>query len=147
LACGGVGKSFAMSQENVEAIQELWESWVNENDPAELGDLTLIDPDVVYEDDSLPDHVGESYVGHAGLRRAWARFAEPWTDFQVDLAWAREAGNQVVSYHRVRGKGRSSGLEMQASYAYVWTFGDGKVVALRSYGNPAEALEVAGLSE
>jgi ketosteroid isomerase-like protein len=136
-----------MSQENVEAIRELWESWVNHDDATELGDLTLMDPEVVYEDDSLPDHVGETYVGHDGLRRAWARFAEPWTDFEVDLEWTRGTGNEVVSYHRVRGKGRGSGVEMQADYAYVWTFREGRVVRLRSYSDPTEALEAAGLRE
>ena len=136
-----------MSRENVEAIRELWESWVNDGDATELGDLTLIDPGVVYADDSLPDHVGETYIGHSGLQRAWARFAEPWTEFAVDLEWARGTGNQVVSCHRVRGKGRESGVEMQADYAYVWTFREGKVVRLKSYANPADALEAAGLSE
>ena len=36
---------------------------------------------------------------------------------------------------------------MQADYAYVWTFRDGRVVRIRSYGNTAEALEAAGLLE
>ena len=72
-----------MSQENVEAIREWWESWVNDGDATELGDLTLIDPEVVYVDDALPDHVGETYIGHNGLRRAWARFAEPWDGLRV----------------------------------------------------------------
>ena len=52
----------------------------------------------------------------------------------------------MVSYHRMRGTGRESGVEMQADYAYVWTFRDGRIVRIRSYGNTAEALEAAGLS-
>ena len=31
--------------------------------------------------------------------------------------------------------------------AYFWTFREGKVIHLRSYLNPAEALEAAGLEE
>ena len=134
-----------MSQENVEAVRELWA--LVGDDATELGDLALIDPKVVYEDDLLPDHVGEAYVGYEGVRRAWAQFAEPWTDFKVDLERARGAGNGVVSYHRMRGTGRESGVETQAEYAYVWTFRDGRVVRIRSYGNTVEALEAAGLSE
>ena len=47
-----------MSQENVEAVRELWA--LVGDDATELGDLTMIDPEVVYEDDLLPDHVGET---------------------------------------------------------------------------------------
>ena len=143
MPCGDTRR--AMSQENVEAVRELWA--LVGDDATELGDLALIDPEVVYEDDLLPDHVGEAYVGYEGVRRAWAQFAEPWTDFKVDLEWARGTGDEVVSCHRMRGTGRESGVETQADYAYVWTFRDGRIVRIRSYGNTAEALEAAGLSE
>jgi ketosteroid isomerase-like protein len=133
-----------MSEENVEAIRELWA--LVGDDTTEL-DLSMVDPEVVYEDDVLPDHAGEVYVGHEGLRRAWAGFAEPWTDFKVELEWARGAGDEVVSVHRMRGRGRESGVETQADYAYVWTFREGRIVRIRSYGNTAEALKAAGLSE
>jgi len=133
-----------MSQENIEVVRELWA--LVADDTTELGDLTMIDPEVVYEDDLLPDHVGETYVGYAGLQRAWAGFAEPWTEFQVDLEWARGTGDEVVSYHRMRGRGRESGAAMQADYAYHWTLRDGRIVRIRSYGNAADALQAAGLS-
>ena len=133
-----------MSDENVQAVRDLWASVGDET--TELGDLTVISPEVVYEDDLLPDHAAETYVGHEGLRRAWAGFAEPWTEFKVDLEWVRGAGDQVVSVHRMRGTGRESGVEMQADYAYVWTFQEGRIVRIRSYGNTADALEAAGLS-
>jgi hypothetical protein len=64
-----------MSQENVKALKKLWQELVA-GDLAAI-DLSLVDPDVVYEDDLLPDHSGESYHGHEGLRRAWAQFLEP----------------------------------------------------------------------
>jgi hypothetical protein len=58
-----------MSRENVEAVRELWA--LVGDDATEL-DLSIVDPGVVYEDDVLPDHAGEAYVGHEGLQRAWA---------------------------------------------------------------------------
>jgi ketosteroid isomerase-like protein len=135
-----------VSQDNTQAVRELWRTWVEDQDVTQLGDLTLMHPEVQYEDDSLPDHVGEVYVGHDGLRRAWARFADPWMDFEVDLEWVRGTGDKVVSYHLARGRGRGSGVEMRADFAYLWTFREGRVVRLMSYGNPADALEAAGLS-
>jgi ketosteroid isomerase-like protein len=50
-----------------------------------------------------------------------------------------------VSIHRVRGRARYSGIEDEGPAAYVWTFRNGKVVHFRSYRDPDEALEAAGL--
>ena len=60
-----------MSQENVESVLTMWAASM-EGDPAEL-DLSLLAEDIVYEDDIPPDHGSETYHGHDGIRRAWAR--------------------------------------------------------------------------
>jgi hypothetical protein len=65
-----------MSQENVEMIRQQWQAWM-EGDPDELGDMSFIDHEVVYEDAVLPDRVGETYRGHEGMRKAWALATEP----------------------------------------------------------------------
>jgi ketosteroid isomerase-like protein len=134
-----------MSQENVEALKKLWQELMA-GDLAAI-DLSLVDPDVVYEDDLLPDHSGESYHGHEGLRRAWAQFLEPWETFENDMEWTRDAGNEVVSCHRVRARGKGSGIAGELHYAYVFRFREGKIVHVKSYGEPSEALEAVGLSE
>jgi ketosteroid isomerase-like protein len=133
-----------MSQENVETVRKMWEASM-EDDPADL-DLSLLAEDVVYEDDVLPDHGGETYRGHAGILRAWARAIEPWEDSENVIEWARDAGEQVVSCHRVRGRGRASEIRVDFQYAYVWRFDGEKVVYVKSYRDPANALEAAGLS-
>lgn len=84
-----------MSEENVEKVREAWDAWTK-GDP---GALSVLDPEVVYDDDMLPDHAGETYHGPGGLLRAWARWAEPWETFETDLEWARDAGDEVVSCH------------------------------------------------
>jgi ketosteroid isomerase-like protein len=132
-----------MSEENVEMVREAWEAWTK-GDP---GALSLLDPQVVYEDDMLPDHAGETYHGPEGLLRAWARWTEPWETFETDLEWARDAGDEVVSCHRARARGKGSGVDMEGRYAYVWRFKGKKVIHLKSYGDVDEALEAAGLSE
>ena len=47
-----------MSQENVETLRALWESW-----PPESSDLSLLDPEVRYEDGTLPDSPPEAWLG------------------------------------------------------------------------------------
>jgi ketosteroid isomerase-like protein len=135
-----------MSKENVELIREAWDAWM-EGEPTDLGDMSLIDAEVVFGDEILPDRVGETYYGHVGLQKAWALTIEPWESFEVELEWARDAGDQVVSCHRVRGPAKGSGIDLEARYAYVWRIRGDKVVHLRSYGDPAEALEAAGLRD
>ena len=134
-----------MSQENVEALKKLWQELMA-GDLAAIG-LSLVDPDVVYEDDLLPDHSGESYHGHEGLQRAWAQFLEPWETFENDMEWTRDAGNAVVSFHRVRVRGKGSGIAGELRYAYVFRFRKGKIIHVKSYGDPSEALEAVGLLE
>ena len=46
---------------------------------------------------------------------------------------------------RSRGRGKSSGVEVEDTSANVWTIRDGKAVAYRLYRDQDEALEAAGL--
>ena len=76
-----------MSQENVDSVLRMWEASV-EDDRAEL-DLSLLADDIVYEDDILPDHGGETYHGHDGIRRAWDRAIEAFDEDTANVASGR----------------------------------------------------------
>src|SRR4051812_6180104 len=83
-----------------------------------------------------------------GSVRAWTSWTEPWEDFEIDLEWVRDAGRDVaVSCHRARMRGKASGIRAEIRYAYLWRFQQGKIVYCKSFGEPTEALEAAGLSE
>ena len=72
-----------MSRENVERLHAFLEPWGREPwtpeawERGEVIDMSLLDPNVVYEDENLPDHIGEAYRGHEGIRRAARRWVEP----------------------------------------------------------------------
>jgi ketosteroid isomerase-like protein len=131
-----------MSQENVERLRAVWDAW-NRRD----FDLSMLDPEVVFEETVLPDETGETYRGHEGVLRAWARWAEAWEEFTTELEQIVDAGERLVAICTVHLQGRQSGVPMTLRYAYVYTLRDGKVIHIRSYLNPAEALEAAGLRE
>jgi ketosteroid isomerase-like protein len=134
-----------MSRENVETVRTSWEAWMKGDVAALLG---ILDSEVVYEDDLLPDHAGETYRGVEGLVRAWSSWTEPWEDFESGLEWVRDAGHDVVvSCHWARMRGKGSGIPGEVTYAYVWRFEAGKVVYCKSFGEPSEALGAVGLSE
>ena len=51
-----------MSQENVERLRAYCKAWETPGEP----DLSLLDPDVVFEDDILPDHAGRAIAATKG---------------------------------------------------------------------------------
>jgi ketosteroid isomerase-like protein len=131
------------SEDNVARLTTAWRAFMDE-DLAPM--LSLLDPDVTYEDEVLPDHAGETYRGHEGIMRAWARFTEPWDSFVNELEWATTEGDTVVSCHHARMRGTGSGVASETRYGYVWRFHTGRVMYIRSYADPSSALEAAGLS-
>jgi ketosteroid isomerase-like protein len=110
-------------------------------------DLALLDPDVVYEDANLPDHIGETYRGTEGILRAAERWAEASEVLTLELERIVGSGDHLVSVHVAHSKARHSGIEFDLPLSYAWTFRDGRIIHFQSYRDPAEALEAAGLSE
>ena len=139
-----------MSQENVENLRAFWETWTLVTWTQEAWrrgeiDMSLFDPDVTYEDTTLPDHVGETYRGHEGVVRATERWIEPYDGLRIELEQIVDAGDHLVSIHRARAKARHTGIEFEGLLAYLWTFRDGRVIHFRSYRDPEQAMEAAGL--
>ena len=135
-----------MSQENVENLRTLLEAWSVEA-WTQGEDMSLLDPEVDYEDTTLPDHIGETYRGHEGVSRATARWIEPYETFSIELERIVGAGDRLVSIHRVRARARHTGIEAEGPVAYLWTFRGGKVIRFESFREPNEALEALGQSE
>src|SRR5215207_4159416 len=122
-----------MSQENSLTLQAQLKGWDPEAWRRGEFDLSFFDPEVTYEDTILPDHIGETYRGHEAIT--------------IETERVVGDGDRLVSIHRFRGRARHTGIELEGPLAYVWTFQDGKVVHLKSFAGPEDALEAAGLSE
>jgi ketosteroid isomerase-like protein len=142
-----------MSQENAENLRAFLETWGREPwtletwQQAPMIDMSFFDPEVVYEDTTLPDHIGEAYRGHEGVLRAARRWVEPNEWLLVELKQVIEAGDRLVSIHHLRSKARYTGIEFELPLAYLWTFRDGKVIHFQSYLDPQRALEAANPPE
>ena len=114
-----------MSQENVENLRAFLEAWGREPWTPEAWqrggviDMSLLDPHVIYEDENLPDHIGEAYTGHEGIVRAARRWIEPFEWLLIELEQIVDAGDRLVSIHRARSKARHSGIEFEEPVAYV----------------------------
>ena len=138
-----------MSEENVETVRN-WVAAINAADSDRL--IELADPEVDYLP-YLAALAGESgaYRGHDGLRQYVRDLAEAWSSYKVEIHELEDLGDHVLMQGRLRGKGRFSGLDVDAEMAWLHTFrsgsGEGRYLRLRFFASRDDALEAAGLSE
>jgi ketosteroid isomerase-like protein len=131
-----------MSQENVQLVRRGIERW---NETGEF-DWTTFDEDVEWIVD--PDAwLGDTYGGREGIRLMLARLAEAFDGFRIEVDRYVEAGDAVVTLGRTRVHGGRSGVTTGQPLAFVFRIRAGRIVAVRSYLQPEEALEAVGLRE
>jgi ketosteroid isomerase-like protein len=85
--------------------------------------------------------------GVQGLVEGWRDWLEGWDSYVVHVEEILDAGEQVVSLVRIKGRTTRDGVEVEHTPAAVWTVKDGVVVGLTFYLNREQALEAAGLNE
>jgi ketosteroid isomerase-like protein len=134
----------AMSDANVSLVRQLIEAFNSEDIDRVLGlahgDVEIeISPDVSAEPDI--------YRGHDGMRRYFQSFRGVMVDvrFEAEQVWA--IGATVVVALLLTATGRQTAIVVEQRSAGVWTFGEGKLIGIRAYASPADALQAAGLVE
>ena len=75
------------------------------------------------------------------------RWLEAWADNWDEVDRTIENGEMVVAAIRVHGRGRKSEMEISQRLFDVFELRDGKIVRMKEYLDPHQALEAAGLSE
>lgn len=132
-----------MSQENVEIVRRLYaafhagdaEAALRVFDANVLVDASNARPDV-------PVGKGPEYV--SAVVTSWVAAFEEWRE---EIEEIRDLGNRILVLSVQRGRGKGSGVEVEAHYAIIYDLHGGKITSLRMYRNPREALEAAGLQE
>jgi ketosteroid isomerase-like protein len=138
-----------MSQENVEIVRRAYELF-NEGGPEAVISAGIWSPEIVW--DFSPSGIPGLgvYRGHDEVR---AFFEEDWfgafpfEEWEVELDRLVDHGDQVIAVHHQRGLGASSGAAAELQQGIINTLQDGEIVRVEIYGDPAKALEAAGLSE
>ena len=75
------------------------------------------------------------------------RWEEPWDDYQLEAEEFIDAGDRVVVTIHFKGRGKGSGIEVDARSHQVHSLRHGKLVRMDEYLDRTEALEAAGLPE
>ena len=135
-----------MSQENVETFKRAIDAYNRGNIDAFLEGL---DPEVGLHGALQTMFGGEAtlYRGHEGVRQ-WVRdIDEALADIRLELPEIRDLGDRLVAIGRLRARGKASGAETETPFTFLVDFKDGKMIRVRSFLDPSEALEAAGLRE
>jgi ketosteroid isomerase-like protein len=132
-----------MSQENVEILSRLFEAF-NSEDIEHI--LTFAHPDLEIE---VPPEISaepDTYRGHDGMRRYFQSFQDAMNEirFLPERFWDL-GGSMVVVSLLVTAKGRQTAIQVAQRTTGVWTIRDGKVIRVRAYASPSEALQAVGL--
>lgn len=132
-----------MSQENVEVATQAIEAF-NANDVDVFAALTT--PDFEWSP-SMVAIEGETYRGRKGIEKYFASIDDAWEKFLILREEVRDLGDLVVMVGRLEGRGKGSGVPVNASLGMVFDFRGGAISRIRGYLDRAEALEAVGLSE
>jgi ketosteroid isomerase-like protein len=133
-----------MSEENVNGFVASAEAF-NRRDIDGL--FTFFDPEVQFEPQQAA--LQGTYVGHEGVGEWLRDLAEHYDpeSGHIHLADVRDLGDSVFAAGTLRFAGKASGIQTEVPIAIVARFRNGRMTYFKDYGDKAEALEAAGLSE
>ena len=132
-----------MPQRNLDRLRSAIETL---NQTGEIATDGLAPDFEIQQAPSIIDTAGV-FHGPEGVRDSLRELAESFEDLTFEPEQFLEApGGEVVVLIHARGRGRSSGLEIDNHIAWVWTYRDDKAVRMVVYEEPAEALEAVGLA-
>jgi uncharacterized protein len=139
-----------MSRENVEVIRRVYA----------LGDILSLSPDQIdqafrdYLDNQFEARLPPDYPegqpvfrGREGVAQFAAMIRDAWDEWHFEPERFLDAGDRVVVFVHILGKGGASGVPVELEATHVWTLRAGRAVSLHVYRDRSEALEAAGLSE
>jgi ketosteroid isomerase-like protein len=128
-----------LTERNLGLLRAAYEA-VGKGDIDSVEGWDLISDDIVIRDrPEAPDP--QTYRGRTGMREALESSDESFEEFSVtpiDLIGIGDTHAVVVL--RMFGRGRGSGVPVEEEIAHLWTFENGKAVAMQGYSDPQDAL-------
>ncbi|MSO41423.1 MAG: hypothetical protein EXQ70_05935 [Solirubrobacterales bacterium] len=134
--------ALGMSKQNVDRFVELVDAF-NRSDIAAV--VRSLDPEIQFEH-RIPALQGK-YVGVDGMRDFFADFAVHFDSSHIDCPDVRDLGDRMLALGTPHVTGKGSGAETEPPCTVVASFDQSRVTHFIDFGDKAEALEAAGLSE
>ena len=125
-----------MAEANGEALQRGYQA-LNRGDLS--GVLKLLDPEIEWHEPEPSPDAG----AHTG-RDSFERFFRSWIDsfdgFRVEPEQVLERDDKLIAVVHQSGRGRASGVEVDARLAHVWTVKNGRAIRWEAIANVEDAL-------
>lgn len=126
-----------MLEENVEVVRRAWQHFIAMHGFAE----ELAAPDFVWDMSSFRGWPEQLYFeGVEGIYAFLRDWFEPFDDLEFVVEGYHEAGDDVVTVVRQRGRARASGVRVEMRYAVITFVRDGLLARAEVYAEPGEAL-------
>jgi ketosteroid isomerase-like protein len=132
-----------MSAENVELVRRLYaEGDLLRATPEQLDRLFDDDLDANFEFRLPADYPeGEPvFRGRAGVDDLRAMLGETWGEWHFEPERFLHAGDQVVVFARIIGRGGASGAPVELETTHVWTIQAGRAFSVHAYRDRSQAL-------
>jgi ketosteroid isomerase-like protein len=130
-----------MSPENVEIIRSIYDDWLRGEWATDK-----FDPEIaMVESEIIPG--ATSVQGIDAVRRYMESFSHYWEQIRVEPQEYIDAGDQVIVVAHLVGRGKSSGVDVEREWSYVWTLRGGRAQRMEAYADRAQALNAVGLAE
>jgi ketosteroid isomerase-like protein len=135
-----------MSREDIEGFKRAIEAGNRRDFDAVLEEL---DPQVEWHPALLESLEGQPtvYRGHEGVREWVREMYEAFGELHNEISEIQDLGDRIIAIGRIRTRGEASGAETESAIAWVIEAKDGKATRVRTYLDPKDAFEAAGLSE
>lgn len=88
---------------------------------------------------------GQVFRGDRGIRAYFASLGESWEEFRILPGTFRDLPDAVVMLGALRGRGKNSGVTVDASLGMVFDLRDGRIARIRGFLEHAHALRAVGL--
>jgi ketosteroid isomerase-like protein len=112
------------------------------------GALSHLDPHVVWDASRIALLDVRVAYGHEEFSQTIRHYIGAFEDYDYELERLTDLGSgAVLAVVTEEGRGKSSGVPVQRSFAPLYTVIDGKIARITFFPSEAEALEAAGLSE
>jgi ketosteroid isomerase-like protein len=131
--------------DNIELVRSAYEALARGDVPAVL---EVLDENVEWnEAEHIPYWPGRPFVGRqAVLEGVFARLAEDFDNFTVDVQRVVDCGETVLVEARYRATVKQTGKPLDAQVAHIWDFRDGKAVRWQQYSDTWQFAEVMGFA-
>jgi ketosteroid isomerase-like protein len=133
-----------MSQENVEIVKRGIDAF-------NRGDLDLmaglVTPNAEVSPAITGSVDGRGLLGAEAYRSWFEEISDTWQEFRILADEFRDLGDCVVMLGRITGRGRGSGVAVDAPIGQVYDFRDHKISRLRAFLDHGEWLRATGLTE